>query len=272
MTTGLERRVCEGPLCAGIRTHLASQFHPSGVCYACATHKEHPPGAIPKPSKDWMKEDKQAAAEKRADGCADGGHKEAQKPGTPKTPEAAENKGAGENKDQEERAMEKKCRRCGEMKPISDFRMRGPGDMGVPSKDGRIGLCVSCEQERKGEKAAAAKKDVASKRPPASPATSTRRPASAKANGQETIHLPGREVGNPIDAMFQAVEKMHYTASQQAVMKHSNRLLTIALLGPREDDRDFVRALCAGILEDTMAEMGVPSLTDVAKADAQPQE
>jgi hypothetical protein len=44
------------------------------------------------------------------------------------------------------------------------------------------------------------------------------------------------------------------------VLGHSHQLLSIALLGPRPQDHDFVRALCARVLEDTILESKVPTL------------
>lgn len=44
------------------------------------------------------------------------------------------------------------------------------------------------------------------------------------------------------------------------VLGHSHQLLSIALLGPREQDNDFLRALCAAILNDTLIEAKVPVL------------
>lgn len=77
---------------------------------------------------------------------------------------------------------------------------------------------------------------------------------------------PAKAVPPPVAPAQVGAKLKGVPVRAEKLLAHGSRLLSIALLGPREQDRDFVRALCAGLLEDSISEAGVKSLDDLATA------
>lgn len=240
--TSFERRVCEGALCKGVTTRLASQFHPSGVCFACHAHGVGA-GAIPKPSSDWAKTDAPLTGLRKvisdSHRAAVGGKKEAE---AERIVDGGQSTVDGPVKPEDvAMSLMKKCRRCGgDPKPIEAFRLRVPGDLGVPSKDGRIGICGQCEEEKKAERKGPGpkpekKKDVASRRAPvAASATSGRRPAAS---------------ATPVGGSGAA------RLARAATVSRLESMVRIAKFGPRSEDSAFVREV---FREAVVREMDAP--------------
>lgn len=128
--------------------------------------------------------------------------------------------------------MEQKvCGYCHKPKPASDFdaSTRFPGKL--------KGSCRDCLER---VKTAQSRRAARTEKSPSHKERSTPRPASPMARSEKR--------GEAVDG------------SRARVLGHSHQLLSIALLGPRPQDHDFVRALCARVLEDTILESKVPTL------------
>jgi hypothetical protein len=207
MTTGLERQVCEGPLCAGVRTHLVSQFHESGVCWACHAKATAAETVMPKAAKDWIKGN---------------GHEKAEKRAAPKPVAEGGVKGM------------KQCVKCKHQRDDGEFfKVNAKGETVATT------TCLGCR--KKAMEAYHAGRNVSAKR-----VTPAHRNLSAPAVPQVVTSA----VKSPL------------------LLAHGSRLLAIALLGPREQDADFIRALCAGLLQDSLNEAGCKDLVELAAQEA----
>lgn len=142
----------------------------------------------------------------------------------------------------EETAMEqKRCGYCKAMLPVTSFEAspRRPGEL--------RSQCKACH-DKLSKKAAALKKAKTSSHEARSTA------------GVAPIELKNKP-WPPV-----AVAAPEPDGATAKVLGHSHRLLSIALLGPRPQDHDFIRALCVTILQDTLVESKVPSLADVSES------
>lgn len=201
MATGFERRVCEGPLCAGIRTHLVTQFHPSGVCYACATKQAHPAGTAPERKEVTMKT----------------------------------------------------CKHCKHPRPEADFvKVMADGS------ERETATCQACRKK-------AMDSYLASRGKATKVSTTARKNAARPARTAGSAKPEGTPSPAPMAAPISVAVS---PVKNGLLLAHGSRLLSIALLGPREHDSEFIRALCAGLLQDSLTEAGCKDLVELAAEEA----
>lgn len=219
--TSFERRVCEGAGCAGIRTHLVTQFHPSGVCYACHARANPAGNHVPSARKDWL----------RGPGA-----------GVRKLIAADHAEMENEVRKEEVGQAMKKCPKCKHDRPDEDFLKNKADGSKVIAKQ-----CAACRQK--------AMEQYMKTR---APGVKARKPMKKAATGPRTIE----------EAALALVAPPASSLRNPLILANGTRLFTIAMLGPRPQDHEFVRALCAGILQDSLHEAGVKDLVELSAEEA----
>lgn len=238
MGTGLERTECFGPIHNGVDTVLVSQIGDSKRqwCFRCLA-KERMEGAAAAPAAEPQITQKARNGSGAMRARIHGEFRESQSAKKSSTTDPASAGKFTDSADGKAKMNEKVCGYCHKKKPESEFdeSTRFPGKL--------QGTCRECKGRARASEAKRSQKP--------------KRVSHEKAqNGATPIaHSEGLKRVEPIA-----------DGARAKVLGHSHQLLSIALLGPREQDHDFIRALCAGILEDTLTERGVPRLDQVASA------